>query len=223
MSMSKTISPQTNTRKTIINVTDAPARLKELQLDVQRLLMVVERVKSARSLVSKNSLSNAPGMKAYLEGAEALRDEFVGDYWESTNKDHLEGIYNAGLNLKILFQNVDVACDPNIEPIARSPKGAASQRACQGNQKNIDLPLSQYMEMPAPEELENLSEVYYLMIDQEGSAELSQPTIKSNQFDQFPKRIFIVKVNTNDDSLISSEPEVEIPMEEIERVYVTKK
>lgn len=208
---------------TIVDVAMAPERLKQLQLDMARLLKVVERVRGASGLVTKNSTSNAAGTKAYLEGPEALRDEFIGDYWECTKDDHLEGIFNKHLNVKVLFQNVDVACVYHIDPRARSPKGAASLRACLGNSAKVELPLSKYMDMPPPQELEDLSKVYYLMVDQEGSAELSQPIIKAKQFDKFVERIFLVKVNPSEGSLIKDEPEEEIPMDEIEMVFVTKK
>lgn len=213
----------TNESSIVVDITMAPKRLKQLQLDMARLLKVVERVRGASSLVTKNSTSNAAGMKAYLEGPEALRDEFIGDYWECTKDDHLEGIFNKHINVKILFQNVDIACAYHLEPTARSPKGAASLRACLGNGAKVELPLSKYMDMPPPQELEDLSEVYYLMVDHEGSAELSQPIIKAKQFDKFVERIFLVKVDPSENSLIKDESEEEIPMDEIERVFVTKK
>lgn len=221
--MANTPSVITNDSNVIVDVAMAPERLKKLQLDMSRLLKVIDRIRTASSLVTKNSTSNAPGMKAYLEGPEALRDEFIGDDWEYTNDDNLEGIFNKSLNLKILFQNVDIACVQGIDPTARSPKGAASLRACLGNRAKHKLPLSKYMDMPPPQELEDLSQVYYLMVDQEGSAELSQPTIRAKQFDQFIERIFLFKVDPIESSLIKDEPEEEIPMDDIERVFVTKK
>ena len=70
-----------------------------------------------------------------------------------------------------MFCNVDRACDDEHEPKPRSPKGAGAERACVGNLFGKELP--KYV--PEPEEKDIAT--FYLMVDENGAAELSRPVV----------------------------------------------
>lgn len=175
-------------------------RLQALGLTKEGLMLVARNSLIARNEAVENHPSNAPGTLTYIEGVRSLRDAFCGDDWVIYKPDNLELIHNERLGIKVGFQNVDIACNLDSPPVARSKKGFGSVRACIGNE-NHSLPLSSVMDMPLPQDTQthDASVLYYLMVDTDGAAELSCPTIKRGEFHRFVERIFIATADELED------------------------
>ena len=144
---------------------DVDSRLAELGAARAPLLRVRDRAYASAADATPNHPANAAGTFSYQNGTFGLREEFVGDEWEVDREDGVEAIRNERLKVKIVFANVDVACDDEHDPKPRSRKGAGTERACIGNLFE-DLP--RYAPRPTGQWA-----VYYLMIDQNGAAELT--------------------------------------------------
>ena len=195
-------------------------RLQTLGLTKEGLMLVARNSLSARNEAVINHPTNAPGTLTYIEGVRSLRDIFCGNDWAIYKPDNLELIHNEELGIKIGFQNVDIACNLDSPPIARSKKGFGSVRACIGNE-NHSLPLSSVMDMPLPQDVKihDTSVLYYLMLAEDGAVELSCPTIKRGEFHLFVERIFIATADELEnfkperDTEISNDPN---PSEEYE-------
>ncbi|NQU57811.1 MAG: hypothetical protein HQ513_11290, partial [Rhodospirillales bacterium] len=95
----------------------------------------------------------------------------------------VEAISNETTKVKVVFQNVDIACDDSKKPQPRSGKGAGSERVAMPNLFGV---LPEY----APTQ-EGGWLVYYLMVDANGASELSRPVIKGKKFAAFPERIYL--------------------------------
>ena len=162
---------------------DVGHRLAELGLSRDALLRVVAAALSAAADATPFHPVNAAGTFAYQSGTWALRDQFIGDDWQVDRSDAVEAIKNDKIKIKVVFSNVDHACDSVQSPKARSRKGAGAQRACQGN-------LFEYL----PQYAKQLSDewaTFYLMVDAQGAAELSRTVIKGNNFDTPIERIYL--------------------------------
>lgn len=155
-------------------------RLAELGLNRESLEKVAKVASGAKNDSTANDPANAPGTFSYIYGTRTLREEFVGEEWAIDQTESVEAIQNEKLQIRVIFQNVDVACVEDITPRPRSRKGAGSERVCQGNI---------FPEFPMPEE--NGHATYYLMLAQDGAFELSQPIVRRGKFDEFVERIFI--------------------------------
>jgi hypothetical protein len=173
-------------------------RLHEMDLSKDGLVEVIRRAAGAYRDSTLNDPANAAGQFSYIFGTRALRDIHLGTLWVLDRRDSVEGIRHADQQLKIVFQNVDCACDANKSPRPRSPKGAGSERACEGNQGHLFGELPQYV----VGQIDGFA-IYYLMVSingQEVRAELSRPVIKDQTFASFVERIFIVDDDQLDES-----------------------
>jgi hypothetical protein len=112
-----------------------------------------------------------------------LRDEFVGPRWVIDRSDGIEAIRNDALKIKVAFCNVDLACNDDHIPKPRSEKGAGAERAS-GTGLFPDLP--HYAPRPAGE-----WKLYYLMVDQNGAAELTRPVVSGGTFTAAIERIYL--------------------------------
>ena len=113
---------------------DVDRRLAELQLGPRtRLLKVVAIAISAGADATAFHPANAAGTFSYQHGTWALRDGFVGDAWLLDRPDGVEAIRNDAIKVKVVFANVDVACNDEQKPKPRSRKGAGAERVCVGN------------------------------------------------------------------------------------------
>ncbi len=179
---------------------DVDSRLKYLELDRDKLISVVHDAMAARADCTVFDAANAPGTFAYLYGTRKLRFVFSGDSWASDRTDSIEAIKNTVLKIKVIFQNVDIACSMALPPKPISEKGPSSERACWRNQGDLfgfeNLPLI-HAGLQQPEDYKT----YYLMVDKNGSAELSRPIIENKTFSAFIERIFIA-----DSDLINNPP-----------------
>jgi hypothetical protein len=177
------------------------ARLAELQLDKDKLLNVRTTAVAAAADATPFHAANAAGTFSYHYGTWALRNECVGGNWRMDRPNGIEAIRNDVIKVKVVFGNVDVACDDEHEPKARSTKGSGAERLCIGN----DLFGG---ELPRFAAVSDAAEddgwlTYYLMVAPEGAAELSRPVVKNGTFKAFPERLYL-----SDGSDLKSEPEI---------------
>lgn len=162
-------------------------RLAEMQLEKDKLLTVRTIAVGAAADATPFFPANAAGTFSYHYGTFGLRNEFVGGNWVLDRSNCVETIKNAELHIKIVFANVDVACDDEHEPKPRSSKGAGAERLCAGNDMFGGLP--RYVKVP--EASEGGWKVYYLMVAPNGAAELSLPIVKGGTFKQFIERLYL--------------------------------
>jgi hypothetical protein len=158
-------------------------RLAELGLTKNGLLEVRDIALSEGANATAFHAANAAGTYAYHEATWALRDRFVGGDWVLDRSDGVETIKNDKLKIKVAFSNVDQACNTFQVPKPRTKKGAGAERAV-----GADLfgGLPQY----APRQSGEWS-FYYLMVDQNGAAELTRPVVKGGTFIAAIERIYL--------------------------------
>lgn len=171
--------------KTVVlhEMDDVDLRLSELGLDRPGLMGIVRVAIAAGADTTQFFPANASGTLAYQHGTAALREEYVGDTWSLDRSDGVEAIRSDQTKVKVIFANVDLACDHQEHPKPRSRKGAGAERACVGN-LFPDLPRF------APQSNEGWA-TYYLMVDESGAAELSRPVVRSGTFVAYVERIFL--------------------------------
>lgn len=176
----------------LVDDREVEPRLLSLGLNKDDLLNVVLAAVQARNDATDNDPANAAGWFSYSYGTRALRDAFCGKDWSVDRTDSIESILNKELGIKVAFQNVDNAADPDRTPKARSKKGAGSERAVDNNQLSLlpDFENELSADSGAPS-------IWFLMVYVNGSdvrAELSLPiAIKDSQFTGFLERIFLIK------------------------------
>ena len=179
-------------QETILLVEDSEVESKLAFYDLEKDLLseVARRAVAASRDATNNHPSNAPGTFSYLYGTQALRDLFLGETWVLDRKDGIESILNIEKNIKVVFQNVDIACSKEKEPKPRSGKGAGSERACFGNQLKLFPHLPTFVE---PQNEESVITLYLMVSNVNGKigVELSRPIITNGTFSSFVERIFI--------------------------------
>jgi hypothetical protein len=159
-------------------------RLAELQLGpIDKLLRVRAVAISASADATPFHPANAAGTFAYQHGTFALRKEFVGKVWRLERPDGVEAIVNEALKVRVVFANVDIACDDELKPKPRSRKGAGAERVCMGN---LFGSLPEY----APRQPAGWA-TFYLMVDQYGAAELTRPVVERNTFTAWIERNYL--------------------------------
>ena len=113
-----------------------------------------------------------------------MRENHVGEIWSVDRENAIEAIKNDGLKIKIAFSNVDVACNDEHDPKPRSKKGRGAEIACSGNLLPMRLPKF------APRQNDKWA-TYYVMVDENGAAELSRPIISGETFQTCVERIYL--------------------------------
>lgn len=176
-------------------------RLVEMQLEKEKLLNTRSIAVGASADATPFFPANSPGTFSYHYGTFALRNEFVGENWEVDRSNGVETIKNECMRIKVVFANVDVACDDAHEPRPRSSKGAGAERLCAGNDLFGGLP--RYVKVSGAGE--DGWTVYYLMVAPNGAAELSRPIVKGGTFQQFIERLYL-----SDGSDLDAEPKLSL-------------
>lgn len=174
-------------------------RLRQMQVEKAPLLNARNVAYGASGDATPLHAANAPGTFAYHHGLYALRDGLVGEIWKPDRTDGIETVKNEELRIRIGFSNVDIACHLEPKPKPRSSKGVGAERACTGN-------LFGYLPEYVPRHRGGWF-TYYLMVDEDGRAELSLPIVKANTFHDWVERIFLSDgsdlhepMNTTEDS-----------------------
>lgn len=165
------------------NAADVDRRLYEIDLRRDKFKNVVMVATTASADATPFHPANAAGTMAYQHGTWAIRNEYVGAIWKLDRTDGVEAIRNDDKKVKVIFANVDIACNDLHAPKPRSRKGAGAERACVGNL---------FDELPsfAPRQSDGWS-TFYLMVDADGFAELSRPIVKENTFESYIERIYL--------------------------------
>lgn len=160
-------------------------RLQQLGLSRDGLLEVRTQAMAAAADATPFHPANASGLLAYLHGVAALRRLFVGEEWRVERLDNMEFIRNDALQVRVGFSNINVASQDQTNPKARSPRGAAAERACSHTFDMFEhlIPVA----TPSNDELTT----YFLMMDSRGAAELSCPTVENGNYFECFERIFI--------------------------------
>lgn len=175
-------------------------RLEQLDLTKDKLAEVAKRAIAQKFNAVSNHPVNAPGTFAYHEGVRSMRDIFVdGKRWKKLVKNGIEYIENPDKKIRMIYQNVDYACNRSHDPqpISKS-RGGAKQNAINSNQLELF------------ERGIALSNVFVLCVSENNSivnAELSLPTeiLGNGCFSKFIERIFILQ-NYGYENLPKSDP-----------------
>ncbi|MDR3423291.1 MAG: hypothetical protein P4L80_18975 [Xanthobacteraceae bacterium] len=175
---------------------DVDARLAELKLTRKGLLTARDVAIQERAAATPFHCSNAPGTFAYHHGTWSVRDQFAGKEWAVCRLDGIEGIRNEGLKIKVAFSNVDLACNDDHIPKPRSEKGAGAERASGG--------FFDHLPHYTPEPSDDFA-LYYLMVDQDGAAELTRPVVRNGTFSTAIERIYLSDGGDGGDELLGTD------------------
>jgi hypothetical protein len=164
-------------------------RLHALGLDLKKLLNVRNVAIAAAADATPFHPANAAGTFSFHQGTFSLRNEHVvgGTAWSQERPNGVEAIKNEAIRVKVVFTNVDIACNDDHQPKPRSGKGSGAERLCIGNDLFGDLRRF----APARAIKEGDWTVYYLMVAPNGAVELSCATIKNHTFHHFLERIYL--------------------------------
>ncbi|TKV80074.1 hypothetical protein FDV58_17625 [Bradyrhizobium elkanii] len=158
-------------------------RLQELALPKNKLLEVRDIAVHERANATAFHAANAPGTFSYHHGIWALRHHFVGADWRVDRTNGVETIRNDRLNLVVSFCNVDLACVDAHTPQPRTKKGSGVERA---SGPGLFVHLPHYAPRPIGK-----WQFFYLMVDENGAAELSRPVVKGGTFSAVIERIYL--------------------------------
>jgi hypothetical protein len=109
----------------------------------------------------------------------------AGSPWVLDRPNGVEAIRNDSIRVKVVFANVDIACDDEHEPKPRSTKGAGAERLCSGNGLFGNLPRF------ASADSNDDWTTYYLMVAPNGAVELSCPVVEGGTFKSFIDRLYL--------------------------------
>lgn len=186
-----------NETKVFRETWDVDQRLNQLELSRKGLLMARDIASSERANATDFHPANAPGTFGYHHGTWAIRNEFVGDLWVVDRSDNIEAIWNERLQTKVAYCNVDMACNDDHIPKPRSEKGAGAERAS-------GTPLFGRLPQYAPRQSGGVA-LYYLMVDQNGAAELTRPVVSGGTFVAAVERIYLSKGDDEDPGILAED------------------
>ncbi|WP_449246473.1 hypothetical protein [Desulfarculus baarsii] len=169
---------------------EVASRLSFFGVSRDELMRVVESAVGGRADAVPNDPLTAAGLFSYIYGTRGLREVFLPKGWYIDRTKNIESVIHPESGIKIIFQNVDLACNEGSPPKALSGKGMASEEI-------IDIStgfLFQEMEKDRQKHLNRT--VWFFCVSVKGEdimAELSLPLgIKEGQFSEFAERIFVL-------------------------------
>jgi hypothetical protein len=168
---------------------DVDRRLKELGLTRLGLDNVRRLALHERGTATPFHAANAAGTLAYQHGTWGLRNEFVGRHWTVDRELGVEAIRNDQRKVRVAFANVDLTCVDDHTPRPRTEKGSGAERITSSDLFD-DLPHS--VSVPVGN-----CAFYYLMLGEDGGAELTWPVIRGGKFVATIERIYLA--NGGDD------------------------
>ena len=112
---------------------DVQSRLADFLLTADQITAIATAARTWADDASPLMPQNAPGTLAYIFGVQELRQRLVNDEWEVDRTCGVEAVINRRLDVRIGYQNVDRACDPDFPPNPRSVKGNAAENLCGPN------------------------------------------------------------------------------------------
>jgi hypothetical protein len=176
---------------------DVDQRLNQMDLTRRGLLTARDIATNERANATDFHPANAPGTFGYHHGTWAIRNEFVGERWVVDRNDGIEAIWNEQLKIKVAYCNVDLACNDDQIPKPRSEKGAGAERAS-------GTPLFGHLPQYAPRQSDGAT-LYYLMVDQNGAAELTRPVVGNGTFVAAVERIYLSNGDDGDPSVLGED------------------
>lgn len=177
---------------------DVDHRLAELGLTKAGLVRAVQVALAERNNATGLHPANAAGTFGYHHGVAAIRSEFIGKDWVIDRRDGIEAIHNDVLDIKVSFCNVDLACGKD-HPKPRSDKGAGAERAS-GPTLWEHFGAGE-LKSHAPKPVKGPA-LFYLMVDQDGRAELTRPVIARRTFVAALERIFLIEEIEDDTTIM---------------------
>jgi hypothetical protein len=162
---------------------EVESRLHEMGLDRPTLLRVAAQARAEGANATPFHCSNASGTFSYQYGTFFLRRDFVGKIWRIDRAEGVEGIWNDGALIRVVFSNVDICCNDEHPPKPRSKKGSGAERVCQ---TGLFDGLPQYAPRPTGRHA-----TYYLMVAEDGAVELSRPVIANETFAAYIERLYL--------------------------------
>jgi len=157
----------------------AEARLLELGLTMEELVVAVLAAEMERRSCSPFAPSTAPGFKAWSAGFETLAERKVGPEWVRTETKGLPRILNPDTAIAVAIVSGDEGVGRRAScPKSKTPRGAQSAFLVRSNEKQIYLPFVEGKKFrPLPAEVEEIT--YWLLLYSDGianfRAELSLP------------------------------------------------
>jgi hypothetical protein len=178
--------------KIIENTVDIESLLGRMGISRLALETIARKAVAARNESVYFDPVNAPGQFSYIHGTRALREELIpSGSWVLDRASNIESVFNPTLGIKIVFQNVDVACAMQC-PKAISAKGKASKKLVDSASYSL------FPDLEREVNREVNASVWYFCVSAIGEnirAELSRPkSIRDSdgQFDDFYERVFVV-------------------------------
>lgn len=199
---------------------------EEVRLFLEKMNITIDGVLFVRDAARVHLLDtsplmalNAPGTLAYHYGVLETRVQFMGDHWEISRSGGFEAIFNPEKKIKLGYQTVDVACAKAIGPKPRTEKGAGSERECEGN-------LFDYSGVFAPKLVQKPKgaiSVFYIMVDERGAVEVSQPVIEDGKFVGFVVRAFVSDGSDLHEQEITPVGDLEAPIDDFDVPVISRK
>jgi len=163
-------------------------RLLALDLKKDQISAIAKRAIGQKLNATSNHPVNAPGTLAYLEGVRAMRDTIIdGVNWVKLVENGMEYIENSNQKIRLLYQNVDHACNLHHDPQPITKRaGSAKCKAVSSNQVDIFG-----FESTTPN-------VWILCVSENKgkvNAEVSMPSeiMANGSFSRFIERIFVLQ------------------------------
>lgn len=168
---------------------EVDSRLSFFGVTKDELMTIVEMVVGAKADAVPHDPVTAPGLFSYIYGTRALRDLFASKGWIPDGTKGIESICHPEIGTKVIFQNVDSACDTR-HPKAISGKGMASEEIISLSTKC----LFEDMEEQRQKKINGTTWFFCVSAnDEDVRAELSLPLgVRGGQFSGFIERIFIL-------------------------------
>lgn len=171
-------------------------RLSEFGVTREELIHVVREVVGARADMVEDDPASTAGQFGYIYGTRNTRIVFRAKGWLIDRKDNIEAVKHPTRQLKVVYQNVDLACELMHVPQSISGKRSGSERAIDDAQgwlfSSVELcALDKRSTILPPIGL------WYLCVSVNGEdvrAELSKAAaVSGGNFGAFDERIFIVR------------------------------
>lgn len=185
--------------------------MDSLELDLNKLVEVVQYADRERALVTANDLKGFGPIIMNARAVRGLRDMFCGERWQSDETDNQGGIRNPHNKIRVIHCNFDSnCCCPTNSPTNLMEKGAASRAKVASNQGWLPG-------LPVPDEQAGADCTTWVLgthyDKDEGRllAELSRPLkFAGGRYTRFGERIMILN-GLEADPVRSERPEREGP------------
>lgn len=192
---------------------DAEQEVSKLGLKLSIAQKVARSAAAGRASALDVDVAFTPGMLSHIHGNRHLRLQLLPHGWRKGRFNNVESVINDELGIQIIFQNVDIACDPSHSPQAISGKGAGSRQLVRaGLQGELwESPVNPPADVNQAASKNGVTPVVWMFcVSNDGKrlrAELSKPdNFEGDQFTEFSKRIFVLDEESGAEPDISVRP-----------------